>query len=397
MIAVLHKVHAPVFRRVDAQFFGHDVRLAFARKRTLRVTRRAHVAAGEFIGVDVFFFDVGVGNPVRPRSFVSADEKTLRAVSAVSTAVKNIFHLMSDQYAVFFYAGFDLDRGGVARIPSDQFLGIVDQKLHRPAAALLGQGITKRDFVRVSLASEIAANIAWVNDQVGGRNLQRASHLLAHGERAFGRSPDLRSAIGFYLHQAGMWLDISLMNRRHMKSIFNHHVGLSKSLLHVSFVPGQVNEYIARSLDPVQQPFVLRHVGMEQRRVRFQRRQRIRHRGQFLIFHFDLVNRSFGRCFRLRRHSGNFFTDVAHHAIRQNRHIDDPLADPCAGNILPGHHYFYAGNGKRLGHVDPFYPAVRDGTAQDLDPKHIRQKHIHGIDGFTTDLLFTFDSGTWNA
>src|SRR5947208_1688063 len=83
-------------------FFGHDVRLAFARKRTLRVTRRAHVAAGEFIGVDVFFFDVGVGNPVRPRSFVSADEKTLRAVSAVSTAVKNIFHLMSDQYAVFF-------------------------------------------------------------------------------------------------------------------------------------------------------------------------------------------------------------------------------------------------------------------------------------------------------
>ena len=168
MIAVLHKVHAPVFRRVDAQFFGHDVRLAFARKRTLRVTRRAHVAAGEFIGVDIFFFDVGVGNPVRPRSFVSADEKTLRAVSAVSTAVKNIFHLLSDQYAVFFYAGFDLDRGGVARIPSDQFLGIVNEKLHRPAAALLGQGITKRDFVRVSLASEIAANVAWVNDQVGG-------------------------------------------------------------------------------------------------------------------------------------------------------------------------------------------------------------------------------------
>src|SRR5438093_6976274 len=68
----------------------------------------------------------------------------------------------------FFYAGFDFDRGGVARIPSDQFLGIVDEKLHRPAVALLGQGITKRDFVRVSFASEIAANVALVNDQVGG-------------------------------------------------------------------------------------------------------------------------------------------------------------------------------------------------------------------------------------
>ena len=185
MVAVLHEIHAPVFRRIDAQFFCHDVGLAFTGKGTLRVARRAHVSARKFIGVNVFLFDVGVGNPVRPRGFMGAHEKTLGSISAISAAVENIFHLLGDQQPVFFHTGFDLDRCAVAWIAGDQLLGIINEEFHR-AATFLRQHIAKSDFVGIALAAEIPPDITRMNHDIRGGNLQRAAHLLAHGERALG-------------------------------------------------------------------------------------------------------------------------------------------------------------------------------------------------------------------
>src|SRR5918996_1403911 len=95
--------------------------------------------------------------------------------------------------------------------------------------------VPARDFIRVSLAAEIAADVARVNDDVRRSDLKRVPHLLPQRERALGRGPDFRAVIAIRFDQAGMGLDIALMNRRDAKAILNDDVGLPKAFFDLPF------------------------------------------------------------------------------------------------------------------------------------------------------------------
>ena len=101
---------------------------------------------------------------------MGADEKSLRPVGAIGTAVEDKLHVLSNHDAVFLHAGLDLDHRSMARIAGGQFLGIVNDQLDRPAA-FLRQGIAKRDVVAVALAAKVAADVTGMNDQARWRNL----------------------------------------------------------------------------------------------------------------------------------------------------------------------------------------------------------------------------------
>ncbi len=84
-----------------------------------------------------------------------------------------------------------------------------------------------------------------------------------------------------------MRFDIGLVNRRHGVVVLDDHVGLAKALFDHALLPDQADEDIARRIDLVQQTFVVRDIGMDQRRIGFHSRQGIDQHRQFFVLDFD--------------------------------------------------------------------------------------------------------------
>ena len=120
---------------------------------------------------------------------MGSDQIALGPIGTVSAAVENKLDMFGDDEAVFLDPGFDLDHRAVARIAGDQFLGVIDQQFHRPPGPAR-QRVAKRDIVAVAFAAEIAADVARMNDQARGRNLQCTADHFAHAERTLVRRPD---------------------------------------------------------------------------------------------------------------------------------------------------------------------------------------------------------------
>ena len=72
-IAVMHEIFPSKCDRVHAQPPRHQIHLRFVGEKALRLARRAHMAAGDFIGVNDFLVDMDVGDLVRPGRFFGSD------------------------------------------------------------------------------------------------------------------------------------------------------------------------------------------------------------------------------------------------------------------------------------------------------------------------------------
>ena len=72
-IAVMHEIFPSKCDRVHAQPARHQIHLRFVGEKTLRLSRRAHMAAGNFIRVNDFLVDMDVRNLVRPGRFLGSD------------------------------------------------------------------------------------------------------------------------------------------------------------------------------------------------------------------------------------------------------------------------------------------------------------------------------------
>src|SRR5262245_15569289 len=247
-------------------------------------------------------------------------------------------------------------------IAGDQLLGIVDEEFYR-LTSFLRQHITKRNFVGISLSTKIPADIARMNHDVRGGNLQRISHLLAHCERTFGRSPYLGAAIGLDLYNAGMGFDIGLVDRWNLKRIFNHDVGLAKSFFDVPFVPCQMYEYIARDFNFMKQSLVICQIGMKQRRRRLYRLQWVGYHRQLFVFDIDQIHSSLGGFLSFSHHGCHLFPNVSDDTVGQQRDVHDLLADPDAADILSGKNRLHAREFLRLDDIDLVYLSMGDGTA----------------------------------
>ena len=72
-IAIMHKVFSAKRDRVHAQPSGQQIHLRFIGEKALRLARRAHMAAGNFVGINNFFVDVDIGNIIGARRFLGPD------------------------------------------------------------------------------------------------------------------------------------------------------------------------------------------------------------------------------------------------------------------------------------------------------------------------------------
>jgi hypothetical protein len=139
--------------------------LALVGKETLRVSRRAHVTAGNLIRVNHPLFDQTVGDPIRPGASRRADQVARRLHRSVRAAIEEKVDMVRHDGTVFLDARFDLDDRGVARIAGSQFFSVVHHHLDC-LAALLRQKVGDGHVHEPTLAAEIAADVHRMKDQL---------------------------------------------------------------------------------------------------------------------------------------------------------------------------------------------------------------------------------------
>jgi hypothetical protein len=110
------------------------------------------------------------------------------------------------------------------------------------------------------------------------------------------------------------------------KTIFEDPIRLAKPLLNIAQQPLFVGIGIFRRPTDLGQSLILRQAFVQFRRAFGDRRQRIEHRRQRLVFDFDQLRRLLGEITLRSSYHGNFFSDEAHAIIGQHRHVAQPPA-----------------------------------------------------------------------
>src|SRR5262245_66254676 len=82
----------------------------------------------------------------------------------------------------------------------------------------------------VALATEIAADVARMNEKFTRVEAESGSHLLAQSKRHFAASPDLGAAGLICVYDARVWLDIGLVYHLGLKRILDDQVGAAKAI-----------------------------------------------------------------------------------------------------------------------------------------------------------------------
>jgi len=134
-IAVMQQILLPESHRIHAEPFGDQIHLRLVGEETLGVSRRAHVPARNFVGVNDLFLDEHVRDSIRSSGFLGPDQIALGLKRSVGAAVEDIFHLMRNQPA-----------------------GLVDPGLYPDASVPPGErwvGAQGDDHVRVTAVTQL--------------------------------------------------------------------------------------------------------------------------------------------------------------------------------------------------------------------------------------------------
>src|SRR5712692_10469205 len=154
---------------------------------------------------------------------------------------------------------------------------------------------------------------------------------------------------------------------------------------------------IARLFELMEQAAIVHHVRMDNRCGWLCSLQRVEHRLQLFVFHFDLLHRLFGNFPALRRDRRHLLADESNRIFGQDRSIDDLLANPNALNVFAGDDGFDARDPQGLADVDSLDPAVRDRASKDLDPKHLGEDDVERVNRPAGDLLLGFNPRSRHA
>ena len=128
-----------------------------AAKKSLRLARGAHLAAGKIIRVNARNGDARMLGAVTAARVRDPADNGAGSKSAVGAGVEISVHLVGDNRAVTFDAGFQLHNHRMPRRAGKKLFAILHHHLDWPATADSEQ-ITNRLIDRRALAAEVAAD-----------------------------------------------------------------------------------------------------------------------------------------------------------------------------------------------------------------------------------------------
>ena len=161
-------------------------------------------------------------------------------------------------------------------------------QLDRAARAAHGQRDDDALQRGAGLAAEAAADRLADDADLVQREIKGFRQRAAHRKGGLAGGPDGQLAVGHVLRGAGVGLNGHMLYMRDVEAVVEHAVGLGKGLLRVALseniVVGDVRALL-RIEDG--QHLVGMQIGVNERRVRLHAFQRVKDRGQLLVFHLD--------------------------------------------------------------------------------------------------------------
>src|SRR5262249_23392579 len=155
----LDEILQPKVEWISPQLLGNAVDMGLDGKDGLRLSRGAHEATWDSIGIHLHALDVHMGYLIRPtclRSSAQVDSGYgLKA--AIGTAVEHHPGLMRHHGTVAFHPSFELDNSRVAGSASRPLLDVVHDHPHRTASAYR-QEVSQGDVHGGALAPVVTAN-----------------------------------------------------------------------------------------------------------------------------------------------------------------------------------------------------------------------------------------------
>ena len=129
------------------------------------------------------------------------------------------------------------------------------------------------------------------------------------------------------------------------------------------------------------------------------RRERIKHRGEFLVFDLDQRNCLLRRFFIDGGNGGHFIPDVSDGVLGENVFVVTRRRHSIhrVGNVLPGDDRQHAFEGFGLGSVNSLDSSVGDRRAEDFAVHHVGEMNVRGVDGATGDFVASVHSRNRHA
>ena len=206
--------------------------------------------------------------------------------------------------------------------------------------------------------------------------------------RYLARRPHLHALLIVEGDQAGVGLHVRLVHLRGRERVLDDHVRRREAGIDVSDAPLVAHEAVRRSVQRVRQPLVGGHAGVDQRRARPHRLQRVVDGRQLLVLNVDQRRRALGRLLVVRGNGGHRVADEAHHVVREHRRVLDPPAQEVPGDVGARQHRVDPRLCAGSRDVDANDPRMRQRRAQHLGPQPAAGRpHVGGIFRRSRDLF----------
>ena len=389
-IAVSQRVALAKFQWIETKRARHLIHVALDGEHRLHFAGRAKITRRHLIGVDDPSLHAHVGRAIGAGDHERAVHAVARRARAIGAAVVIDFGVPSPEPPVALHPGAQHDHRRVARLAVLQFFLIALDELDRPlrrARQIIGED----DVLGSLFAAEGAAGRYRVNDDHLFGNVGVIGKPLAYSERRLMALPDADAAARIDLHQGRPRFDETLVNHLSAKSVFKNLVRFQKAPFHVAFGGLHERTHIAEPASFVF-TFIAFELGMQQRRIRTHRFQRIEHRGQRLIFHVDEIEGLLNGVTVDGGDGRDLLADIAHAILRQHGFIQQAYAFKARRNLFSGKDGFNAAEFLRPADIDLHHASVRIGAAQKPGPKRARAHNVGGIRRASGNFAFAFDA-----
>ena len=174
------------------------------------------------------------------------------------------------------------------------------------------------------------------------------------------------------VHHTGVRLNVALVHQLRVEGMLKDPVSGAKTLGNVALRPVIVGEHVIDRGHGLGQSLIGRHLRVQRRGRAVHGFDRVKHRGQFLVFYVNQVEGFLRRLQGFCRHRRDFLAHEQHPVPRQHRDIAQQPAHSAVGEILAGEDRMHAGDCAGPGGVDAQNVARGDRDCAGLSPTACR-------------------------
>ena len=365
-------VHASDLEPVQTQLLGDEVYLGLRAERRLGCAEPSHGGGWNRIGVHPVPV-VPVSLPLVRKGVEETREVQGRGPHArVRPAFGEDAGLSRHERAVLLHPGPHVVVHRRTALRGNEVLFTAEHDLHRFEELHGENRCAELGTVELELPAEPSAHVVCDHPNVALPYPQHTREERLHVVRRLGRGPHGEFAVRAVIGHGRAGLHAHVRLARTLEPVLSDIVRLLERLFRISPLD------VARHVD------IALHTLVDLGGLLLDRLHRIVHAGEYLILHFDQVQRLLCDLFGNRRHRGHRFPDVPNLLHREDLLVAQlaipppyPLLHP--ERVLTRHHSLDPGEFQRLGKVDVLDLRMGMRAPEDLAVQHARTRDVDGV------------------